>query len=77
MRFLQPNLHPTCKRPLCLLEFYSERSCFPSLDSLSVQQRSEPSTHHVIANPRSHRRHTDSAIARGKELHHEHDRSSV
>ena len=77
MRFLQPDLHPTCKLPLRSLEFYSERSCFPSLDSLSVQQLNEPATHHVMAHPRSRRRHPYLAISRGKELPYEHYRSSV
>ena len=81
MRFLQPDLHPTCKLPLRPLGFYSGRSCFPSLDPLSVQQLREPSTHHVMAYPRSRRRllyvAISRAIARRKELHHEHDRSSV
>lgn len=63
MRFLPPDLRPASTQPLRPLEFYSERSGFPSPDFLSVQHRSEPSMHHVMAHARSRRRH--------KELPHE------
>ena len=65
MQFLQPDLHPTNTLPVRPLEFYSERYCFPSLDSLSVQQPREPSAHYVMAYPRSRRRHPYSGVSRG------------
>ena len=65
MRFLHPDLYPTCKLPLRLLESYSERLRFPSRNILSAMQRSESSAHDVTAHPQSHRRYLYLAISRG------------
>ena len=65
MQFLQPDGQTTCTLPLRIMEFQSERSCFLSLDLLSVNQPSEPSVHAVMAHSESCRRHPYSAISRG------------
>ena len=77
MRLLQPDLQSTDTLSVRFMEFHGERSCFSSLDSRSVQLRSESAMHHVMAYPRSRRRHSYVVISRHKELHHEHDRSAV
>lgn len=65
MRCLQPDLHPTNTLPVHPLEFYSERYCFPSLDSLLVQQPRKPSAQSVRVYPRSRRRQPSAALSRG------------
>jgi hypothetical protein len=61
MQFLQLEVHLKCELPVRPLEFYSERLRFPSRNSLSAQQRSEPSVHFVTAHPQFHRRYQYSA----------------
>jgi hypothetical protein len=57
MQFMQLDVHLKCELPVRPLEFYSERLRFPCRNSLSAEQRSQPSVHSVTAHPQSDSRY--------------------
>ena len=47
MRFYHPELHPTCKLPLCLLEYLSERTLAHMFKKLHIPRRTQAATFFV------------------------------